>query len=148
MYETVILDAYGVWRRERELTAEEVAEIGQERLAACYVPVAIVYAAVPKERQGGRVAAVTQRLVLGSEEQLQEALAAAACSATVTTRFVARWHGPRRQFNARPKRKAYTWSKDLSLHEACTRLVGVWYNFGWCVRTRRTQVHEEPPRYR
>src|SRR5439155_22583014 len=27
-------------------------------------------------------------------------------------------------------------------------LVVVWYNFGWCVRTLREQVQQDPPRYR
>jgi hypothetical protein len=36
----------------------------------------------------------------------------------------------------------------LSCHEACTWLVVVWYNFGWCVRTLRQKLQEEPPRYR
>src|SRR5207248_2194897 len=49
--------------------------------------------------------------------------------------------------NARKKRKAYTFSKELSFHEACTWLVVVWYNFGWRVRTLRQKVQEDPPRY-
>src|SRR5829696_4224372 len=49
--------------------------------------------------------------------------------------------------NARKKRKAYTFSKELSFHAACTWLVVVWYNFGWCVRTLRQKVQEDPPRY-
>jgi hypothetical protein len=31
-----------------------------------------------------------------------------------------------------------TLSKEVSYHEACTWLVVVWYNFGWCVRTLST----------
>src|SRR5262249_49504379 len=48
----------------------------------------------------------------------------------------------------RKRRKAYTFSKELSFHEASTWLVVVWYNFGWCVRTLRQKVQEVPPRYR
>jgi hypothetical protein len=38
-------------------------------------------------------------------------------------------------------------SKELSYHEACTWLVVLWYNFGWCVRTLRQKVQQKPPRY-
>ena len=58
-----------------------------------------------------------------------------------------RWFGTQRQFSGRKKRKAYTFSKELSFHEACTWLVVMWYNFGWCVRTLRQKVEEDPPRY-
>lgn len=58
-----------------------------------------------------------------------------------------RYHGTQRQFNARKKRKAYTFSKEVSYHVACTWLVVLWYNFGWCVRTLREKIQEEPPRY-
>src|SRR5215217_917722 len=94
VYETVILDTYGVCKHELELTLED------------------------SER-----------------------------SRSVNTSFVERYHGTHRQFNARKKRKAYTFSKELSFHEAATWLVVVWYNFGWCVRTLREKVQEDPPRY-
>jgi hypothetical protein len=94
------------------------------------------------------VVTVTEQLVLGSEEQLEQTLAASEQSRTVNTSFVERWNGTQRQFNARKKRKAYTFSKELRLHEACTWLVVVWYNFGWCVRTLRQPVQETPPRYK
>ena len=68
-------------------------------------------------------------------------------SQTINTSFVERYHGTQRQFNARKKRKAYTFSKELNFHEAATWLVVLWYNFGWCVRTLREKVQEEPPRY-
>jgi hypothetical protein len=60
---------------------------------------------------------------------------------------VERFFGTQRQFSARKKRKAYTFSKELSFHAACTWLVVLWYNFGWCVRTLRQKVQEDPPRY-
>ena len=70
-------------------------------------------------------------------------------SRSVGTRAPVSWrhHGTQRQFNGRKKRKAYTFSKELSFHEACTWLVVVGYNFGWCVRTLREKVQAEPPRY-
>jgi IS1 family transposase len=145
VYQTVILDTYGVLRSELELTPEEDAEFSPGDF---FFPEEVTYATVHKEKEGGRVVEVTQRLVLGSEERLEETLAESERSQTVNTSFVERYHGTHRQFNARKKRKAYTFSKELCFHEAAVWLVVVWYNFGWCVRTLRQKVQEDPPRYR
>lgn len=147
VYETVILDTYGVWRSELGLTEEEEEEFDRVGMPAFYFPVEITYARILKEKAGGRVVAVSSEVVLGSEEQAEETLAEAERSQTINTSFVERWFGTQRQFNARKKRQAYTFSKGLSFHEASTWLVVVWYNFGWCVRTLRQKVQEEPPRY-
>jgi IS1 family transposase len=147
VYETVILDTYGVWRADLELTPEEEAEFDRAEMPPFYFPVEISYARVLKEKEGGRVVQVTSEVVLGSQEQAVATLAESEQSQTINTSFVERYHGTQRQFNGRKKRKAYTFSKELSFHEACTWLVVVWYNFGWCVRTLREKIQEEPPRY-
>lgn len=147
-YRAVILATYGVWREELQLTAAEEAAFDRDGMPLFYFPVEITYATVHKEKEGGRVVKVTQELVLGSEAQLEQTLAASDQSQTVNTSFVERYHGTQRQFNARKKRKAYTFSKALRMHQACTWLVVLWYNFGWCVRTLRQKVQDEPPRYR
>ena len=147
VYETVILDTYGLWREELELTAEEVEEFRQAGMPEFYFPVEITYARVLKEKAGGRVVGVTSEVVRGSDQQAEKTLEESERSQTINTSFVERWFGTQRQFNGRKKRKAYTFSKDLSCHEACTWLVVVWYNFAWCVRTLRQQVQEAPPRY-
>jgi len=144
-YETVILDAYGVCKHELELTPEEEAEFS---LGDFHFPVEVAYATVQKHKEGGRVVAVTERLVLGSEGRLEGTLEDSERSRSVNTSFVERYHGTHRQFNARKKRKAYTFSKELSFHEAAVWLAVVWYNFGWCVRTLRQKVQGDPPRYR
>jgi hypothetical protein len=144
VYETVILDTYGVCKHELGLTAEEEAEFS---LGDFHFPEEITYATVHKHKEGGRVVSVTERLVLGGEERLEETLEGSERSRSVNTSFVERYHGTHRHFNARKKRKAYTFSKDLSFHEAATWLVVLWYNFGWCVRTLRQKVQEDPPRY-
>jgi hypothetical protein len=146
-YETVILDTYGVWREELGLTPEEEAEFDRTGMPEFYFPVEITYATVLKAKEGGRVVEVTSQVVLGSEEQAEETLKESERSQTINTSFVERWFGTQRQFSGRKKRKAYTFSKELSFHEACTWLVVVWYNFGWCVRTLRQKVQEDPPRY-
>jgi hypothetical protein len=145
VYRTVILDTYGVLREELGLTEEEDAEFSPGDF---FFPEEVSYATVHKHKEGGRVVSVTERLVLGSEERLERTLEESERSRTVNTSFVERYHGTQRHLNARKKRKAYTFSKDLSLHEAATWLVVVWYNFGWCVRTLREKVQEGPPRYR
>ncbi len=148
VYETVVLDTYAVWwRHEMGLTPAEVADFERSGLPELYFPAEMAYATVHKERQGGRVVAVTRRVVLGNPEQVEQALEQAERSTTVNTSFVERYHGTQRQFNARKKRKAYTFSKEVSYHVACTWLVVLWYNFGWCVRTLRQKIQEEPPRY-
>ena len=147
VYETVILDTYGVWREELGLTPEEEAEFDRTGMPEFYFPVEITYATVLKAKEGGRVVDVTSQVVLGSEEQAEETLKESERSQTINTSFVERWFGTQRQFSGRKKRKAYTFSKELSFHEACTWLVVVWYNFGWCVRTLRQKVQEDPPRY-
>ena len=147
MYLPVILDTYGVWRAELELTAEEEKLFDHEQIPEFSFPVEITYATVVKERQRGRVVAVTEEVVLGSEEQAEKVLDESENSQTLNTSYVERWFGTQRHFNARKKRKSYTFSKELSYHEACTWLVVLWYNFGWCVRTLRQKVQRKPPRY-
>jgi hypothetical protein len=144
VYETVILDTYWAWKNELDLTAKQAEEWSLDDF---HFPVEITYATVHKEREGGRVKEVTQRVLYGSMEQAEEALAHSPRSKTINTSFAERYHGTHRHFNARKKRKAYTFSKELSHHEACTWLVVVFYNIGWCVRTLRQMTQEDPPRY-
>jgi hypothetical protein len=145
VYRTVILDTYGVLRDELGLTPQEEAGFS---LGEFHFPAEITYATVHKQKEGGRVVAVSRRLVLGSEEQMERTLEGPGPSQAVNTSFVERYHGTHRHFNARKKRKAYTFSKELGFHEAATWLVVLWYNFGWYVRTLREKVQEDPPRYR
>ena len=146
-YRTVILDVYGVLREDLGLTPQEEQEFDREEMPQFFFPVEITYATVHKEKENGRVVAVNSQVVFGTLEQAEQTLAESERSQTINTSIVERYHGTQRQFNARKKRKAYTFSKELSLHEACTWLVVVWYNFGWCVRTLRQKVQEEPARY-
>jgi hypothetical protein len=147
VYEPVILDTYGVWRQELNLTPQEEEEFDRDGMPQFYFPQEITYATVNKHKEGGRVVEVTSTVVLGSAEQAEQVLAESERPKTINTSFVERYHGTQRQLNGRKKRKAYTFSKQLSFHAACTWLVVVWYNFGWCVRTLRQQVQEDPPRY-
>jgi hypothetical protein len=146
-YRTVILDVYGVLREELTLTPEQQRQYDRDRMGQYFFPVEITYATVHKEKENGRVVGVDSRVVFGTASQAEAALAESERSEAINTSFVERYHGTQRQFNARKKRKAYTFSKELTCHEACSWLVVVWYNFGWCVRTLRQKVQESPPRY-
>jgi hypothetical protein len=108
----------------------------------------MAYATVHKERESGQVVKVEQRVVLGTEQQVAEALAHGSTSPTINTNYVERYHGTQRHFNARKARKVYTFSKELLFDVAVTWLCVTFYNFVWKPQTLREQVQEEPPRYR
>lgn len=146
-YQAVIYYTWGVWQEELDFSEEELEQLDEAICPRFYFPEEITYATVHKQRRRGRVVKVEPRVVFGTEEQVAEALAGSGSSA-VNISYVERFNGTQRHFNSRKKRKAYTFSKELSFHEACTWLVVVWYNFGWCVRTLRQQVQDAPPRYR
>ena len=147
-YLKVIVQTYGVAKEDLELTVEQKVQYDYEGLLEVYFPVEMAYATVHKEREGGHVVKVEQRVVLGTEQQVAEALAHGSTSQTVNTSYVERYHGTQRHFNARKARKVYTFSKELVLHVAVTWLCVTFYNFGWMPRTLRERVQEEPPRYR
>ena len=102
-YEAVILDTYGVWRAELGLTPEEETEFDRAGMPEFYFPLEIAYATVLKEKEGGRVVAVTSQVVLGREEQAEEALEESERSQAINTSFVERWFGTQRQFNGRKR---------------------------------------------
>ena len=84
VYETVILDTYGVWLDELGLTAEERAELARKQVPEFCFPDKVAYAKVIKEREGGRVVAVNKEVVLGTEEQVEQTLAESSQSQTLT----------------------------------------------------------------
>jgi hypothetical protein len=100
----------------------------------------LAYATVHKEREKNRVVAVRRRVVLGSQQQVDEALKASACSRTINTSFVERRHATDRGQNARKSRRTYRFSKDWEVHEAMTYFTTYRYNFCWAVRTLRTKA--------
>ena len=146
-YLTVIVQTYGVAKEDLELTPAQKIQFDYPSLPEVYFPVEMAYATVHKEREGGHVVGVEQRVGLGTEHHVAEALAPGSTSKTVNTSYVERYHGTQRHVNARKARKVYTFSKELLLHVAVTWLCVTFYNFGWMPRTLRERVHEEPPRY-
>jgi hypothetical protein len=89
----------------------------------------LVYATVHKEREKGRVVEVTQKLVYGTEEQLEAALASSTVSTTINTSFVERYNGTDRNFNSRKVRDTYAFSKERQVHEAASWIGVTVYNF-------------------
>jgi hypothetical protein len=146
-YLTVIVETYGVRKEELELTKEQKVEFGWEEMPDVLFPEELAYATIHKEREEGHVVRVEQRVVLGSSEQVAEALAQGSTSETINISYVERYHGTQRHFNARKARKVYTFSKELLFHVAVTWLCVTFYNFGWQPRTLRERVQEDPPRY-
>lgn len=89
----------------------------------------LVYATVHKEREKGRVVNVTRKLIYGTEEQLESALANSTVSTTINTSFIERYNGTDRNFNARKVRDTYAFSKDRQVHEAASWIGVTVYNF-------------------
>jgi hypothetical protein len=148
VYFSTLVSVYGVPKDELELTPEQREEFDYDGMPAVYFPVEIAYTTVHKERAGGRVVSVEQRIVLGSKQQVEAVLAEGSTAPTINVNYVERWNGTQRHFNARKARKVYTFSKDWLFHVAVTWLVVTAYNWCWTPRTLREQVQADPPRYR
>jgi hypothetical protein len=97
----------------------------------------LAYATVPKERERNRVVAVHRRVVLGSQQAVDQVLKASVCSRTINTSFLERQHATDRGQNARKSRRTYRFSKDWQVHESMTYFTLYRYNFCWPVRTLR-----------
>jgi hypothetical protein len=108
----------------------------------------LVYATVHKVRENNRVVAVEERLLYGTPEQLEEALANLVVSDRVTTVHIERYNGTDRHRNARKGRKTYRFSKDWDIHEAVTQFVVFSGNFCQPVQTLRRKLRREEGRRR
>jgi IS1 family transposase len=146
-YSSIIVSTWGVWKEDLEMTEAEREEYGWDEMPAVLFPEEIGYATVHKERQQGRVVKVEQRVVLGTPEQVEEALEQGSTAKSINMSYVERWNGTQRHFNARKARKVYTFCKEFVFHVAVTWLCVVAYNFCWTPRTLREQVQAKPPRY-
>lgn len=146
-YYTAVMTTYGVAKEDLELTDEQKVEFGWDEMPAVLFPQEVAYATVHKEREQGHVVRVEQRVVLGTEDQVAEALRQGTTAETVNTSYVERYHGTQRHFNARKARKVYTFSRELAFHVAVTWLCVTFYNFGWTPRTLRVRLRGRRPRY-
>jgi IS1 family transposase len=140
-YPAAILAAYG-----ETVVPEPTGKPGRPRLEYRRVPEGLVYATVHKTRQKNRVVAVGERLVFGTPEQLEEALANSAVGGRVTTVHVERHNGTDRHRNARKGRKTYRFSKDWDAHESATYFTMYSANFCKPVRTLRQKLRRKEGR--
>jgi hypothetical protein len=147
-YPRALLETYGVRKEDLELSVREKKESDYQSMPSVYFPEEINHATVRKQREGGRVVSIEQRIVRGSKKAVDAALTRGSTAPTINVSYVERCHGTQRHFNARKARKVYTFSKELVFHVAVTWLCVVFYNFGWAVRTLRQQTQVKPPRYR
>ena len=132
------------------VTPPRTGTVGRPQLPYTVPVPELVYATVHKEREKGRVVEVTQRLVYGTQEQLEAALANSTISTKVNTSFVERYNGTDRNFNARKVRDTYAFSKERELHEAASWFGVTVYNFcrphrGLAVKGKNGTVQQRTP---
>jgi IS1 family transposase len=115
-YETAIDRAYGVPEGPRPPGSPGRRPIEPRRRA----PAGLNYATVHKERQEGRVVAITTAVLLGSWQAVAGAWERSSASRAINTSFLERHHLTDRHHNARKSRKTYRFGKDWRIHEAMT----------------------------
>jgi IS1 family transposase len=130
-YETAIDRVYGVPEEPKPPGTPGRPPVEPRRRA----PSDLKYATVHKEREKGRVVAITTAVVLGTWQAVAGALERSTASRTINTSFLERHHLTDRHHNARKSRKTYRFSKDWRMHEAMTYFTKYSYNFCWPVRT-------------
>ena len=123
-YANVLLDQYG-----KTVEPSTTGKLGRPRKPFKQWPEGAVYATVNKSYGKGTVTAVARKLVLGTEEDLAQALESSSVSGKINTAFVERQNGSDRGYNARKVRKTYKFSKDLLVHVAVSWWVMLCYNF-------------------
>jgi IS1 family transposase len=141
-YETAIDHVYGVPEGPKP-------SVGPGRPAVMpgrQIPADLNDATVHKEREKGRVVAISTAVVMGTWAAAAGSLERSTASRAINTSFLERHHLTDRHHNARKSRKTYRFSKGWRMHEAMTYLTKYSYNFCWPVRTLREQA--EDGRYR
>lgn len=123
-YAKAILKQYGT-----TVQPPRTGRPGRPRGPYLVPPQDLIYATVHKTRKKGRVVNVHTTVVYGTDEQLEDALAASTVSKTINTSFVERYNGTDRNFNSRKRRKTYAFSKEIDHHDAASWLAVTHYNF-------------------
>lgn len=130
-YETVILETYG-----HKTPRVRNGDRGRFPNPILTPPADLLYALLHKHRKKGRVVKIDTRIVFGTQQALDQALADSPVSTHVNTSFIERYNGTDRHRNSRKVRKTYAFSKDWDCHEQATWLSVVGYNYCWTPRTR------------
>lgn len=107
-YTNALLNVYGLPEVVLHLPGKPGPKPQPRRLP----PSDLVYAQVVKERDNGRLTGVTNRLVFGTETQLQDCLDRSSVSSVVNTSFIERNNLTVRQSTRRLSRKVLAFSKD------------------------------------
>jgi len=94
-----------------------------------YPPPDLCYAVVVKERERGRVANITTRIVYGTEEQIRTALRHSPVNRAINTSGVERNNLTIRQHSRRMGRKVNAFSKDRDFLEYQLTLAFAYYHF-------------------
>lgn len=122
-YAGAILQVFGVW-----MQPQRQGERGRFPKPRQVVPEGLQYATVHKERQKGRVVAVTTRIVYGSQEQVQALLEALAQK--INTAFIERFNLTLRHLVSRLHRETLCFSKEREYLVYHLHLVLAYYHFG------------------
>ena len=123
-YADALLDVYGHWVQPKRRGTR-----GRFPNPRRIPPPNLCYAVVVKERENGRVAQVTTRIVYGSTEQVEAALQASPVSQVINTYGVERNNLTVRQHSRRMGRKVNAFSKDPDYLEYQLTLAFAYYHF-------------------
>ena len=123
-YVDAILAAYG-----RTAAPQRTGAPGRPRNPYKVPPDDLMYATVHKARKKGRVVNVETRIIFGTEQMLEKALADSPVSSKVNTSFLERYNATSRHMNGRKSRKVYTYSKEWDVHEWASWFTTTCYNF-------------------
>jgi IS1 family transposase len=128
-YAKAIRRIFGQWVRPEQKKGEQFRKPYRRLLPG------LTYAMVHKQRENGHVTAVTTKVVFGTEQRVEAALADSTVSTHINTSFLERHNGTDRNRNSRKARRTYCFSKDWGIHQAEGYFTLYSYNFCWCVRT-------------
>lgn len=122
-YREALLHAYGIWQRPARQGSR-----GRHPAPRRVPPPDLLYAQVVKERERGRVVAVTTKPVFGSEKAIAARLQTLPTSQTINTSFVERDNLTLRQQSRRLTRRTNAFSKELTWLEKQLWLALAYYH--------------------
>ena len=107
-YRKAILKFFGQWTHPKRK-----GKRGRFPKRKLLPPEGLIYAQVVKHRRRGRVVKITQRVIFGTREALEEYLRRSPVNSRVNTAFVERQNETMRHHNRRFMRKTLSFSKEM-----------------------------------